>query len=77
MSAGRDGDSGGIYVFGPTLRIKAGEPYWIYLANNMYIGPNSTQASPGQRRPAGLSALVPLCPCAQPCQKELSGVCCC
>lgn len=41
----RDGESGGIFVFGPTLRIKAGEPYWIYLANNMYIGPNSTQAS--------------------------------
>ena len=34
-----------MYVFGPTLRIKAGEPYWIYLANQMYIGPNSTQAS--------------------------------
>lgn len=43
--AGRDGESGGIYVFGPTLRIRAGEPYWIYLANQMYIGPNSTQAS--------------------------------
>lgn len=41
----RDGESGGIFVFGPTLRIKAGEPYWIYLANNMYIGPNSTQGA--------------------------------
>ncbi|KAI7838549.1 hypothetical protein COHA_007692 [Chlorella ohadii] len=37
-----DGESGGIHVFGPTLRIKAGEPYWIYLANQMYVGPNST-----------------------------------
>ena len=38
----RDGDSGEVHLFGPTLRLRAGDSYTIYLANNMSVAANSS-----------------------------------